>query len=197
MPDIGGLAFEDRLSLLLEREKTERGRRSYLLLKDLGISTRYFRVSRLLDELTFARRDGSCPKLVQRLAKTWLLVLDDWGLKGGSMRRLYDSTKQTQPHLIHPYPAFLPDHRSTPDGLVRNAWTTSSHVGHRRMEPQGDSVGFSHELWGVLPLFRSPCGCDYPIHAVGGIAHQPVSKSAGVRNTEAQHATAHDGLPKP
>ena len=122
----------------------------------LGISIRYFRVSRLLDELTLARGDGSYPKLVQRLATTWLLVLDDWGLaslsgqgrhdllevlddryarrgtilasqlpvehwhdvvgdptfgdaildrllnnahritlKGGSMRRLYDSTKET------------------------------------------------------------------------------------------------------
>ena len=220
MPDIGELAFEDRLSLLLEREKTERAQRRYLRLKglaklhldatiedlnfkaargldrslvlrlasgqwikdgqtvlvtgatgsgksylacalghqarQLGISTRYFRVSRLLDQLALARGDGSYPKLVQRLAKTWLLVLDDWGLaslsgqgrhdllevlddgyarrgtilasqlpvehwhdaigdptfgdaildrllnnahritlKGGSMRRLYDSTKET------------------------------------------------------------------------------------------------------
>ena len=185
MPDIGELAFEDRLSLLLEREKTDRAQRRYLRLKglaklhldatiedinfkaargldrslvlrlasgqwikdgqtvlatgatgsgksylacalghqacQLGISTRYFRVSRLLDQLALARADGSYPKLVQRLAKTWLLVLDDWGLaslsgqgrhdllevlddryaahritlKGGSMRRLYDSIKET------------------------------------------------------------------------------------------------------
>ena len=46
----------------------------------LGISTRYYRVSRLLDELTLARGDGSYPKLIQRLARTWLLILDDWGL---------------------------------------------------------------------------------------------------------------------
>ena len=45
-----------------------------------GISTRYFRVSRLLDALALARADGSYPKLVQRLARTWLLVLDDWDL---------------------------------------------------------------------------------------------------------------------
>ena len=49
MPDIGELAFEDR-------------------------------ISRLLDELTLARGDGSYPKLIQRLARTWLLILDDWGL---------------------------------------------------------------------------------------------------------------------
>ena len=35
---------------------------------------------RLLDELTLARGDGSYPRLIQRLAKTWLLILDDWGL---------------------------------------------------------------------------------------------------------------------
>ena len=46
----------------------------------LGISTRYYRVSRLLDELTLARGDGSYPKLIERLARTWLLILDDWGL---------------------------------------------------------------------------------------------------------------------
>ena len=46
----------------------------------LGISTRYHRTSRLLDELTLARGDGSYPKVIQRLAKTQLLVLDDWGL---------------------------------------------------------------------------------------------------------------------
>ena len=45
----------------------------------LGISTRYYRVSRLLDEL-IARGDGSYPKLIQRPARTWLLILDAWGL---------------------------------------------------------------------------------------------------------------------
>ena len=134
MPDISELSFEDRLSLLLEREKTEREQRRYVRLKGLaklhldatiedlnfkaprgldrslvlrlasgrwirdgqtvlisgatgsgksylacalghqacriGISTRYYRVSRLLDELTLARGDGSYPKLIQRLART-------------------------------------------------------------------------------------------------------------------------------
>ena len=66
----------------------------------LGISTRYYRVSCLLDELTLARGDGSYPKFIQRLARTWLLILDRLlnnahriTLKGASMRRLYDSTK--------------------------------------------------------------------------------------------------------
>ena len=154
MPDIAELSFDDRLSLLLEREKTEREQRRYLRLKGLarlhldatiedlnfkaprgldrslslrlasgqwirdgqtvlvsgatgsgksylacalghqacrlGISTRYYRVSRLLDELTLARGDGSYPKLIQRLARTWLLILDDWGLASLSGQGRHD-----------------------------------------------------------------------------------------------------------
>lgn len=45
-----------------------------------GLSTRYFRFSRLLAELALARADGSYPKLLDRLAKTQLLLLDDFGL---------------------------------------------------------------------------------------------------------------------
>ena len=144
MPDIAELSFDDRLALLLERERTEREQRRHQRLKGharlhldatvedinfkaprgldrslvlhlasgrwirdgqtvlisgptgsgksyiacalghqacrIGISTRYYRVSRLLDELSLARGDGSYPKVVQRLARTRLLVLDDWGL---------------------------------------------------------------------------------------------------------------------
>lgn len=45
-----------------------------------GLSSRYFRLSRLLEELVLARGDGSYPKLMDRLQKTGLLVLDDYGL---------------------------------------------------------------------------------------------------------------------
>ena len=46
-----------------------------------GWSVRYFRTSRLLEALSIAHGDGRFPKLVQQLAKTDLLVLDDWGLE--------------------------------------------------------------------------------------------------------------------
>ena len=45
-----------------------------------GLSTRYFRLSRLLGELALSRADGSYPKLLAKLGKTELLILDDWGL---------------------------------------------------------------------------------------------------------------------
>lgn len=144
MPDIEELGFHDRLSLLLEREKTDRETRRYQRLlgqaklhleatvEDLnfrkargldrsvvlrladgewirqgqsllitgatgsgksylacalghqacrhGLSARYYRLSRLLGDLKLARADGSYPKLLQRLARTRLLIIDDWGL---------------------------------------------------------------------------------------------------------------------
>lgn len=46
----------------------------------LGFTARYYRVSRLVGDLALARADGSYPRLMARLAKTDLLVLDDWGL---------------------------------------------------------------------------------------------------------------------
>lgn len=46
-----------------------------------GHSVRYARLPRLLgEELVRARADGSYGKLLQQLAKTELLILDDWGL---------------------------------------------------------------------------------------------------------------------
>lgn len=45
-----------------------------------GFKTRYFRSVRLLEDLRLARGDGRYPKLIQTLAKTHLLIIDDWGL---------------------------------------------------------------------------------------------------------------------
>jgi DNA replication protein DnaC len=46
-----------------------------------GYSVRYYRLPRLLqDDLGRARADGSCGKLLQQIAKTDLVILDDWGL---------------------------------------------------------------------------------------------------------------------
>ena len=46
----------------------------------------YRRVPRLLDELALARADGSYARLLARLAKADLLVLDDWGI--GSLKEV-------------------------------------------------------------------------------------------------------------
>ena len=44
-------------------------------------SVRYFRLSRLLLELTQAKADGSYSKLLKLLCRTQLLIVDDWGLE--------------------------------------------------------------------------------------------------------------------
>lgn len=46
----------------------------------LGFSARYLRLPRLLEELAIARADGSYAKLLRRLAKVDVLVIDDWAL---------------------------------------------------------------------------------------------------------------------
>lgn len=46
-----------------------------------GISVRYFRTSRLFEALTIAHGDGSFASLLGQLAKTQLLIIDDWGLE--------------------------------------------------------------------------------------------------------------------
>jgi DNA replication protein DnaC len=45
-----------------------------------GYRTLYFRLTRLLQELTMARGDGRYGKMLVNLAKNDLLVIDDWGL---------------------------------------------------------------------------------------------------------------------
>jgi DNA replication protein DnaC len=45
-----------------------------------GYTTLYLRLPRLFEDLRLAHADGRYPKLMAALAKTDLLVLDDWGL---------------------------------------------------------------------------------------------------------------------
>ncbi len=46
-----------------------------------GYSVRYFRLSRLLLELTQAKADGTYYKKLQQLARIGLMIIDDWGLE--------------------------------------------------------------------------------------------------------------------
>lgn len=55
-----------------------------------GYSARYYRLSRLLLELTQAKVDGSYQKLLKQLAKTELLLIDDWGLETLSAAHRHD-----------------------------------------------------------------------------------------------------------
>jgi len=46
----------------------------------LGIQTRYFRLSKLLETIRIAHADGSYPRLTGQLLKAQCLVIDDWGI---------------------------------------------------------------------------------------------------------------------
>src|ERR1700680_4948401 len=45
-----------------------------------GLSVRYQRLTRLLDELALARVDGKATRLLAQLAKIQLLIVDDWAM---------------------------------------------------------------------------------------------------------------------
>lgn len=45
-----------------------------------GYSATYYRIPRLLTELKIARADGTIIRLLDRLAKTEVLLIDDWGI---------------------------------------------------------------------------------------------------------------------
>jgi len=55
-----------------------------------GLSVRYYRASRLFETLTMAHGDGTFGKLLTQLAKTDLLIIDDWGLDVLTQRQRND-----------------------------------------------------------------------------------------------------------
>lgn len=46
-----------------------------------GLSVRYFRLPRLFEQIRIAHGDGSYPRLMNQLARTDLLILDDWAIQ--------------------------------------------------------------------------------------------------------------------
>lgn len=56
----------------------------------MGITVRYYRVSRLFLAFAQAKADGSYNKLLGRLAKVGVLIIDDWGLEKITTPQRYD-----------------------------------------------------------------------------------------------------------
>lgn len=71
-----------------------------------GLSARYYRTPRLLTELTIARGDGSYHRLLGKIAKIDLLILDDWGLapftdvQGRDLLEVIDDRSQARSTVI-------------------------------------------------------------------------------------------------
>lgn len=55
-----------------------------------GISVRYYRISRLFLVLAQAKAEGSYKKLLLKLARVRLLIIDDWGLEKVTTPQRYD-----------------------------------------------------------------------------------------------------------
>ena len=55
-----------------------------------GITVRYYRVSRLFLALSQAKADGSYNKLLAKLARVRVLIIDDWGLEKITTAQRYD-----------------------------------------------------------------------------------------------------------
>ena len=76
-----------------------------------GHSASYRRLPRLLTELAIARADGSYPKLLASLAKTEVLVIDDFGLAKLSAENRRGPARDYRRPLWHPLHC---DHQPTP-----------------------------------------------------------------------------------
>ena len=62
-----------------------------------GYSARYYRVTRLLEEIKIARLDGSYTKTLQKLSRISLLILDDFGvtpLKADELNDLFEVVEE-------------------------------------------------------------------------------------------------------
>ncbi len=55
-----------------------------------GYTARYLRLPRLMEAITISRADGSYGKLMLDLARTDLIILDDWGLAAMSKQQRHD-----------------------------------------------------------------------------------------------------------
>jgi len=55
-----------------------------------GYTVRYTRLPRLVEEIAMARADGSYGKLMLELARTDLIILDDWGLAAMTRPQRHD-----------------------------------------------------------------------------------------------------------
>jgi DNA replication protein DnaC len=89
----------------------------------VGYSAYRVRVPRLLHDLVVARGDGSYTRLLAKLAKTALLVLDDWGLA--------PLTHSARTHLSLDKDARSRDSWSTPTRAAssRNLWSETCIIG--------------------------------------------------------------------
>jgi len=111
-----------------------------------GFRARYYRVPRLLSELSLAKADGSYPQVMTRLARTHLLVLDDWGLAplaaadGRDLLELIDDRSQTHSTVVASQLPTEHWHAAIADPTVADAILDRLVHGAHRLVLKGESM---------------------------------------------------------
>lgn len=109
-------------------------------------SVRYYRVPRLLQELALARGDGSYQRLLSQLAKTDLVVLDDWGLapfseiNGRDLLEVLDDRYRLRSTAIASQPPIEDWHKLFPNPTVADAIMDRLVHNAHKMPMLGDSM---------------------------------------------------------
>lgn len=111
-----------------------------------GLSVRYERTPRLLDALRIARGDGSYHKKLSLLARTDLLILDDFGLKPLQQQERHDLLELIEDRhglrstLITSQLPISAWHQYLNDPTVADALLDRLLNGAHRLELKGDSM---------------------------------------------------------
>jgi DNA replication protein DnaC len=111
-----------------------------------GYRALYFYAPKLFREISACQADGSLPSLLKKLAKTQLLVIDDWGLEKATPHQyrdfleiLDDRQSRTATLITSQFP---PDrwHELIGDATVADAILDRLIHGSHRIELDGDSM---------------------------------------------------------
>jgi len=112
----------------------------------LGFTARYYRLPRLLQEMALARADGTYPRVLSRLAKTDLLILDEWGmasfndLQGRDLLELVDDRHQLHSTIIVGQIPIEHWHQLLPDPTVADAIMDRLVHNAYKIKLDGDSM---------------------------------------------------------
>jgi len=112
----------------------------------LGLSVRYYRMPRLLEALTIAHGDGRFTRLTQQLAKTDLLVLDDWGLEKMNLSQrndlltILDDRHGTKSTLVTRHLPITQWHKTIGDATLADAILDRLLHNSHKLKLKGESM---------------------------------------------------------
>lgn len=112
----------------------------------MAFTARYYRLPRLLQDMALARADGTYPKVLSRLAKTDLLILDEWGMasfndvQGRDLLELVDDRHQLHSTIIVGQIPVEHWHQLLPDPTVADAILDRLVHNAHKIKLDGDSM---------------------------------------------------------